>query len=176
MEERWNMSTTTSVELLSDLNSAFTSRRRPRRLTASGQLSKDEALSAARFENKTWRDVTLEMLREDHEVLFWLSPEAFCYYLPGVLSVAVSEDDASLDIYDTIIYMLDRTSEPAYWDDFFVSRWTLLSPVECEAVRRWVDWFMKKRKAEFYENTQERVEDVLALLRGGVTVIRKREK
>ena len=59
--------------------------------------------------------------------------------------------------------MLDRSPEPAYWDDFFVERWPLLSVEEIDAVALWMRWFVEPDT--FYPNTFERVQETLALLK-----------
>ncbi len=59
--------------------------------------------------------------------------------------------------------MLDRSAEPAYWDEFFLERWPLLSGDELDAVALWMRWF--EEPGVFFPNTFERVQETLALLK-----------
>jgi hypothetical protein len=61
--------------------------------------------------------------------------------------------------------MLDRSPEPAYWDDFFAPRWTLLSVPELDAVAAWLDWFEDVEPDAFYANSYDRARETLSLLK-----------
>ena len=126
--------------LLKALSAAFGERCRPEVLVGSDQLSKDELAEVMAFSGRHWSEVTCDLLEENRDALFWFSPEAFCFYLPGVLSCGIAEDRPDLLAYDAILGMLDRSPEPAYWDDFFLARWPLLSAEECEACQSWLRW------------------------------------
>jgi hypothetical protein len=67
--------------------------------------------------------------------------------------------------YDALLYTLDRSPEPAYWDDFFLPRWPLLSAQEIDAVSAWAAWVESVETDEVYANLYDRVQATLGLLR-----------
>lgn len=52
--------------------------------------------------------------------IFWLAPEAFCYYLPGIFSAGIKENKPWLVVNQSLVDMLDRSPDPDAWDDFFL--------------------------------------------------------
>ena len=149
---------------LAVIGEAFADRAPPAAITDSMQLSDAEHAEVTSFEGMRWRDVGFEQVAECADAVFWFSPEAFCYYLPGLLAAGLREDRRDSNAYDALIGMLDRSPEPDYWDDFFAPRWTLLSAREIEAVRAWVRWLAACEPDAFHANTYERVHDTLTLL------------
>ena len=137
----------------------------PENLLGSRQLSEDEQGDVMAFAGKPWPEVTCQMVEDHSEAVFWFSPEAFCYYLPGLLSCGVAAGRPNLLAYDSILGMLDRSPEPAYWDDFFVARWPSLSVAECEACQCWLRWLESVGSAPPYENTYARALKTLDLLK-----------
>jgi len=61
--------------------------------------------------------------------------------------------------------MLDRSPDPATWDDFFVPRWTQLTPAECEATQAWILWLSSFGESSYFENSLDRAFDTLELLK-----------
>ncbi len=155
--------------LLNALSEAFGERRRPETLIGSDQLSKDELAEVMSFSGKHWSEVTCETLAENHGAVFWFSPEAFCFYLPGILSCGVAAERPDLLAYDAILGMLDRSPEPAYWDDFFLARWPLLGVEECAACQAWLRWLASVGADLHRESSVFRALETLDLLktRGG---------
>jgi len=144
---------------------AFADRPAPASLTDSMQLSDAECQQVMSFDAMTWQDVGFQQVQRCSDAVFWLSPEAFCYFLPGLLTASLREGSLAANAYEALIGMLDRSPEPAFWDDFFAPRWTLLSPLEVEAVAAWVDWFEALEPAAFYQGTFDRARGTLRLLR-----------
>jgi hypothetical protein len=89
----------------------------------------------------------------------------FGYYLPGILSAGLRDNRTDFNAYDSLIGMLDRSPEPAHWDDFFLPRWTRLTAREIEAVAAWVRWLQAMEPDAYRFNTYERVHETLGLLR-----------
>lgn len=143
---------------------AFANRQRPATMTDSLQLSDAEFDEVMSFEGMDWRDIEFDQIEQQADAVFWFSPNAFCYYLPGFLSSGIKEDRCDSNAYDSLIGMLDRSPEPDYWDEFFAPRWTLLSVAEIEAVSGWVRWFQQRDPDSFQQGTYERVNDTLTLL------------
>lgn len=160
------------IALLKLISSSFEHRPIPSELTLSKQLTDDEYSEINSFQNKYWSEITCEQLDYFYDIIFWLSPEAFCFYLPGILSAGIKEDRTDLLIYSSILGMLDRSPNPAYWDNFFLERWPLLTESECKAVQDWVLWLASNEETVFYKNTLDRVLETLELLKQGITAIK----
>jgi len=149
--------------VLRSIAGAFGDRGQPSVVTTSKQLSDLEYEEVMAFSGKTWDAVTFDMVEQYADAVFWFTPEAFCYYLPGFLVAGLQADRRDSNAYDALIGMLDRSAEPAYWDEFFLERWPLLSGDELDAVALWMRWF--EEPGVFFPNTFERVQETLALLK-----------
>ena len=150
------------------ISNAFYNRVPPLLLTDSMQLTDCEYAEVMSFQGLGWQDVTFAQVEQYPDAVFWFSPEAFCYYLPGILVAGLRENRWDSNAYDSLIGCLDRSPEPDYWDDFFLPRWPLLSTEEIDAVAGWVRWLAIVRPDEIHGNVYERVQDTLTLLKGMV--------
>jgi len=153
---------TRALELI---DSAFAGRGAPAVMTDSMQLSDVEYEEVMSFDRMGWEDVTFDQVQRDSDAVFWFAPEAFCYYLPGLLAASLRESRLDANACDSLIGMLDRSPEPAYWDDFFEPRWTLLSAPELDAVAAWLAWFEASEPDSFHDNTYDRARETLRLLK-----------
>jgi hypothetical protein len=160
---------TLAARALTVIDAAFADRTPPSEMTDSKQLSDVEYDEVMAFECLRWQDITFDQIEQNADAVFWFSPEAFCYYLPGFLAAGLKENRWDSNAYDALIGMLDRSPEPDYWDDFFLPRWPLLSVQEIEAVRSWLRWFEHVEPEAFQSNTYERVDDTLTLLQAQVS-------
>ena len=149
---------------LTRLGAAFAGRELPRLVTTSRQLSDREYDEVMSFEGMRWNEIGFEQVERCADAVFWFSPEAFCYYLPGLLAAGLKEDRRDSNAYDALCGMLDGSPDPACWDDFFRPRWTMLSREELEAVRWWVRWLEALEPDAFPANTYDRIHDTLTLL------------
>jgi hypothetical protein len=75
-----------NVNTLRLIEEAFSHRRTPGLFLVSEQLAPHECADVLTFWGKPWSSVTGLQLEKHFEAIFWLTPEAFCYYLPGILS------------------------------------------------------------------------------------------
>ena len=157
-------SETLAATALDLIGKAFADRAPPAAITDSLQLSDVEYDEVMSFAGMDWREVAFDQVERNADAVFWFSPEAFCYYLPGLLAAGLKENRWDTNAYDALIGMLDRSPEPDYWDVFFLPRWPLLSDEEIDAVRSWVRWFESVLPDAFPSNTSERVDDTLTLL------------
>ena len=112
-----------------------------------------------------WSDISCELLDRYYDIDIWLSSEAFIYYLPGILTAGIKQDNHNLLVYSHIIGNLDRMPVPEYWDDYFLRRWPLLTIKELEAVEEWVFWIKQRDAINYYPNTFDRVYATLTLLK-----------
>jgi hypothetical protein len=150
---------------LAQIAAAFAGRAPPAVLTDSMQLTDAEYEEVMAFDGLHWQDVTFEQVQRCPDAVFWFSPEAFCYYLPGILAAGLRESSCDSNAYDSIIGMLDRSPEPEFWDDFFAPRWPLLATHEIDAVAAWLEWLKIVQPDELFPNTYDRAEETLILLR-----------
>lgn len=147
------------------IDSAFTDRPPPSEVTDSLQLSDVEYDEVMSFDGMRWRDVTFAQIEQHCDAVFWFSPEAFCYFLPGIMAAGMRENRWHTNAYDALIGMLDRSPNPDYWDDFFLPRWPRLSADQVEAVAAWASWLQAVEPEAFHSNTGERVHATLELLK-----------
>lgn len=157
--------TEAATEALALIEAAFAERARPTVMTDSKQLSDVEYAEVMSFDGLAWQEVTFEQAQAQADAVFWFAPEAFCYYLPGLLAAGLQAGRLDSNAYDALIGMLDRSPEPDWWDDFFRPRWTLLSATELDAVAAWVRWFQAVEPDAFHDNSYERALATLALLK-----------
>lgn len=150
-----------ALQLIDD---AFAGRSLPSVWTDSTQLTDGEYAEVMSFRGVQWKDVTFTQVAQCPDAVFWFSPEAFCYYLPGILAAGLREGRWDTNAYDSILGWLDRSPEPGYWDDFFLQRWPLLSVRETESVAAWARWLEIVQPEESLGNIYERVQDTLTLL------------
>ncbi len=137
------------IILLEEIELAFGWRTLPKneQYISSKELTPDEIMEVENIKGKYWNELTGDLLEASFSVVSWLSPYAFCYYLPGFLSVGIKENMPHLIVNHSIFGMLDRTPNPEWWDDFFIVRWPLLTFNECNVAQNWIFWlssFSKK--------------------------------
>ena len=147
------------------INAAFANRAPPLEMTDSKQLSDLEFAEVMSFEGLRWQDITFDLIERNSDVVFWLAPEAFCYYLPGILAAGLKENRWESNAYDSLIMFLDRSPDADAWDHFFLPRWSLLTVEEIDAVAAWARWLSVVQPVATFENTFERVQDTLTLLK-----------
>lgn len=150
-----------ALDLIRD---AFAERPRPEVMTTSLQLSDLELAEVMAFHGMRWQEVTFDHVERYGDAVYGFAAEAFCYYLPGILSACLREGRWNANVCDSLINMLDRSPEPYYWDDFFLPRWPRLSDVELDAVAAWTSW-LELVRPEVFDNAYERVREQLRLLK-----------
>lgn len=153
------------IKLIKSIKDAFNTRPMPHLFNVPKQLATHEYQDISEIVGKHWSTLEGSFLEKNFESIFWLSPEAFCYYLPGILSASIQEDNPNLIINRSIISMLDRSSDTGLWDDFFTERWLLLSEEECSAVQQWILWLLNHEDSPFDDSSLSRAFDTLSLLK-----------
>lgn len=120
------------------------------------ELSPDELADVLAFQGLDPFSITTAFLRQHYAAVYYFSPEAFCYFLPGILSAGIRESEPDLLVYDALVASLDRSPEPEWWDGWFLDRWPHLTSAECEAVQSWLLWLTEFDNLEYYVNTLDR--------------------
>jgi hypothetical protein len=154
----------TQMKLKELIAAAFNKRQRPDKAVAELAPDTCEYQDAAIFNGKDWQDISVDLLRQHSDAVYGFSPEAFCYYLPGIMTACIQGGNVRLACVDALINSLNRSPNPDYWDDFFVKRWTLLSDDELGALQQWTLWLLEVDPAYFEEGGLDRVMDTLDLL------------
>jgi len=154
-----------NVNALRLIEEAFGHRRMPGLFLVSEKLAAHEFADVISFLGIPWSSVTGLQLEEHFEAISWFTPEAFCYYLPGILSAGIRENKPWLMMNHSLINMLDRSPDPASWDDVFLARWPQLTAKECEAMQAWVLWLSSLEDGSYWEGSLSRAFDTLELLR-----------
>lgn len=104
----------TNVEVLDVIHAAFQDMRYPgdEHLSWKTPQCPSEYLYVADyFKGKHWKDITLDGLRKDYPgphdaCLSFMSPEAFRFYLPSYMVIAVTEDTSDDNTVDSAEYAL----------------------------------------------------------------------
>ncbi|WP_151192236.1 hypothetical protein [Desulfomicrobium orale] len=125
--------------LLHKLKNAFRERKKSKKYIYDNFIC-DEREEIESIINKNWDELTSDILEKNFEVLNWLSPEDFCYYIAGVIYVSINENNPELLVINSIINMLDRSCNLSYWDENFSKRWTLFNNSELDVIYEWIIW------------------------------------
>lgn len=138
------MSAIDAMSVAKTIRTAFATRRRPDNATASSELTEDEMAALTEITALDWRETDATRWEKLAEVVSWLSPEGFCYYLPGILVSTLEERCPNLAAACSVLFMLDRTPAIEMWDEFFLERWSRLTVAELKAVAAWIDWISQE--------------------------------
>ena len=151
-------------EIVIAIDVAFSHRTTPCEVIKPGAPKTDEYQDASAFLGKNWRTLRCHDFELYPAAVSGFSPEAFCYYLPGILTSSLVEMRPDLDAGSALIYMLDRGNGPVSWDEFFIERWCSLNEEECRAVQQWVLWLAEKDPGGFISTALDRAFDTLEIL------------
>lgn len=156
-------------QLLFFIAEAFRHREMPKSVVKDGYPETDEYEDAQKFLGKKWEDLKCNELEEYCAAMAGFTPEAFCYFLPGIFSSEIRENRPNLLINDTIINTLNRSNTPQSWDNFFAARWPNLNAAECEATQMWLLWLSDY--GDYEDIVLSRAFDTLNLLTNQKTAI-----
>ena len=157
-----NVSPHTVINLVTQ---AFFGRCRPTVISDSVNLSNWEVDALSYISSFDWCDLSGDVCEKCFDVFSLLSPDAFCYYLPGVIKASVEEGQPNLIVVSAIVSMLDRSANQEWWDDYFFQRWSLLSVDELSAVEEWVYWLASIDIKAYSDDSLERAIDTLSALK-----------
>lgn len=152
------------MNTIEKIERAFSEREKPLSLSGAQSIDPEDMQEIRFFQGKQWDELTSEMLESRDALFYHSSGEAFCYYLPGILTCGIKENNPHISIYDSIVSSLDRTPNPDYWDDFFLERWPKLLRAELDAVESWVFWLSDYPDWSAREHSLSRTVDTLSLL------------
>lgn len=91
------------------------------------------------FAGHDWRELTCEDWRRRYCGFFFLSPQAFRYYLPSLLILTVRDPKQYPDlVIQSFLSELDRSPGSEYLDQRIMERYSELTQEEYAAIREWL--------------------------------------
>lgn len=161
------------MNLVKKIKEAFEWRTRPTvdELITSTELTYDEVDSVMHIGKNDWYHVTADDWETYSEAYSFLSPSAFCYYLPSMLKVTIEDNNPNLLVTSHIIQTLDRSPLIEWWDEWFYERFTLLTQAELDVLQEWVIWLSSFENNPFSDITYSRALDTLSLLEQALYLI-----
>jgi len=153
------------MNLICAIKNAFSWRARPQILVGSSKLTSSELETVEIFNRLNWDQVNGDLLEKHFDVMTLISPEAFCYFLPGILKASVEEEEPDLILATNIVSMLDRTPNPDWWDEFFLARWPKLRIAECVVLQEWLFWLAEINVRSVSDDSLERALQTVELLK-----------
>jgi hypothetical protein len=133
-----------AMNLLQTIKKAFSNRKPPILMTLPCHSDTDIYTDAQHFSGRRWEELKCNELEKYHAALFGFSGESFCYFLPGIMSASIIEDNPHLIMIDAIISELDRLPQTGMTDEELLTRWMRLSADECRATQEWIVWLSEK--------------------------------
>jgi len=153
------------MKLIEKIHHTFAEQTRPKLMLIPEQMAAHEVDDVAQMLNRSWREINGHDLEKHFEFINWLMPEAFCYFIPAILAVSVAENSPDLIVVHSLINLLDRSDDPANWDNFFIKRFRLLNRAECVVIQEWIVWLSSCENISISQHALGRALDVLEVLK-----------
>jgi hypothetical protein len=99
----------------------------------------DEIEAKNYFSQTTWRDIEPQELQKYWNTATLLTPQAFRYFLPGIIIKSIQENVFNL-FYDITLSPLDTGYGKKYLSERTISLWVILSDIQINLVIEWVFW------------------------------------
>ena len=126
------------MNLTHQIYEAFAARQRPKVVADTSRpniTDREDAESLSRFSRE---QLDWALLQKHADALYAMTPEAFIYYLPQFMVVAMERRDITPLFVSPILQMLDAGPDESYWSDQFRHFWLRMTVDECEAVKAWL--------------------------------------
>lgn len=118
------------------------------------------------FDGLTWPDIGISDIEGRESVWNLFPPRVFRYYLPALIKTTVLRNRGDLLAIDSIIQYLNRSPNPAHWNDHFKERWVGFSAEQYSVIADWILWlFTEYPDTSLFSNTFDRCVDTLTLLK-----------
>ena len=153
------------MNLIEKIDRAFSGCPHPRLMLITEQMASHEVGDVSAMLKRSWNEINGEELERHFEFMNWLSPEAFCYFLPAVLKVSVKENNPDLMAVHALINFLDCSDDPNLWSEFFVKRFSLLSQAECGVLQEWILWLSSLDNTTVNQHALGRALSVLEVIK-----------
>jgi hypothetical protein len=128
------------MTLCEKVEKAFTHRQVPSEAVAHEQYLQfdSDVEDALWFTGRNWHDITLKDWERYNCGIYFLSPEAFAYYLPSLIVLSIQSPTDSLLSVDSVLHLLDRSPDMNGWDDHFSERFLGFTSDEYEVIKEWL--------------------------------------
>ncbi len=147
------------------IDTAFSTRKLPDILCSRENVDEHDFKDVEEFCSSHWSKLNCNTIEKYFDVLPLLSPDAFLYFLPGVIKAGVEEGCPNLLINQSLVSNLDRSPDPENWDSYFLARWSKLRKDECNVVEEWLLWLGVSDSCLFSECMIDRALETIALIR-----------
>nr|WP_272545282.1 hypothetical protein [Burkholderia cepacia] len=151
--------------VMGHIGRAFSERKRPMSVVPTVSPDTNDYNDALHFSNLLWDETTAYDWTNYADAVYRFTPEAFCYFLPGIMRVSIEDNQVALTVIESLMASLDRSPVVEYWDDYFLQRWPKLTDVECDAVIEWLLWLNEHPLSLFSEDTILRACETLELVK-----------
>ena len=132
------MRRTSKMTLLEQIEHVFADRLMPSHLVEEREPATPEQRDALFFSGRDWREITWQDWEKHPDAFFAFVPEAFIYYLPSIIRVAVKNPGQWLGAVDALLRVLDRSPNSYHWDNFIEKRFVGLRTEEYEVIKDWI--------------------------------------
>ena len=154
---------------ISLITAAFGWRPEPSSYVESSQLARYESDQILSLVGREWTFLTGDYLEANFEALYLLTPEAFCYFLPGIIAAGIEENEPNLIVNHALVGMLDTpASTPCELDQFAAPRLTRLTKSELDVVECWLWWLSEHQVSNIYTDKIMRAVETVEMLRRNV--------
>lgn len=93
---------------------------------------------ATRLNGKSREELDWHFLQKNSDALYAMTPQAFRYYLPKFLVIALQDGDVSPLFISPVFMMLDPGPDETYWNVDFRQKWLGMTLGEYDAVAEWL--------------------------------------
>ncbi|WP_147455628.1 hypothetical protein [Solilutibacter pythonis] len=153
------------MNMVDCIKSAFAWRVKPVKAVADNVIESEITLDAMEFEGKFFWEISYKDLEKYHDAIYGFSPEAFQYYLPGIMMAIVDVLNYDSLILSSILDMLDRGGAPSTWEKFFIDRWLGFTQEEYSVILDWLLCISEGCQDPFQEAQMGKAFDTVALLK-----------
>lgn len=103
----------------------------PSRVEERSIYPEDSRSAVAGYLGRRWDEIEDEVINNSEDAFIYFTPEAYCYYLPALVS-HFSKGKPFAEAIDPVFNSLLRSPDPAIWEDEFMDRWSRFSIEQLE--------------------------------------------
>jgi hypothetical protein len=131
----------TGLSLSEKIEKAFAHRKMPSNVIEPEQFLQfdSDVEDALTFTGKDWHEITCEHWRKHYCAVSFLSPEAFAYYLPSLMSLTITNPENYPDLaVDSLINELDRSPSTVGLYDPLLKQFNGINSEEFDVIKEWL--------------------------------------
>lgn len=109
---------------------------------------------ASFLRGRRWQNLPLEWLARNHEVVFFMTPEALRFYLPAYLIASLLHYDQAGNIPSSVMFLLELPSaDDSDGQGRFQARFEPLSRRQREAIKAFIEYLRDEHGEAYPEDT-----------------------